>query len=403
MLLNKPVTRFQWTQLYALTFIHTVVDMFAGVIAPVLPAIRTRFSLSLKSSLSLITICYVSCNIFQILLGHIRPHQKKPLLLTMGTIFSPAICLIVFIPAAGNSYWFLAAVMVITGFGVAVTHPEGLRALHNLKRIPSALGTAIFLNGGYLGFSAGALISAWLVQNFGLGGLCWMMIPAVASLALIYVFHLGLSIERPEKVSAAVKGYHSFWLLFAMAAPIAISATILPALLPIAFAEFGFKLVYGGLPAMALGVGAVAGSFFWASMAKRFGQFRCATIAAAMAVVPVVAYMSLIKFPWAVILLLLTGFFGGAGYTLIVSVARHSRNLSLGQRMGIIIGGVWGSAALALIAVGPVAERFGTVAVLNFAWTGYTAAALIGFVNMIYRLAHEQTVEKTIQHLKIKN
>lgn len=381
---KNPVTRFQKSQLYALTFLHITVDMFPGAIAPIIPAIRERFSLSLTASVSLITICYISCNLFQMLLGHLRPYKKTPLMLVIGIAFAPAICLIAFVPVFEYSYWLLAAAMALCGFGVAVAHPESLRALHRLKRLPTAMGTAIFLNGGYLGFSAGAMVAAFLVQHLGLPGILIMAAPAAICIAMIYRLHIKLDVEKPQAKLSEVKDVHSFWLLFVMGCPIAISATLLPALLPTALAEMGFKLSYGGMPAMMLGIGAVAGSFFWANMSKRFGQFRCVVAAAVLAAFPAAIYMALLKFPSAVILLLPTGFCGGAAYTLIVSLTRHSRGLVLGQRMGIMVGGVWGVASLMLIATGPLADKFGTAAVLNFAWTGYFATAIIGFVNMIY-------------------
>ncbi|NIA17157.1 MAG: MFS transporter [Planctomycetes bacterium] len=388
------ITRFQWTQLYALAFVHLVIDTFPGAIAAILPAIRTHFSLSLTRSVSLITICYLSCNIFQILLGHVRSHKKKPLLLTIGTALVPAICFIAFIPVFRGAYWLLALAMFVTGFGVAIVHPESLRVLHNLKRIPSALGTAIFLNGGFLGFSAGAFLSASLVQAFGLRGLYLMIFPALLCIALIYIFHIRLAIEKPEKIHTVTEETYSFWLLFAMSAPIAVTATILPALLPTALAGMGFKLAYGGLPAAMLGIGAIAGSFFWADMAKRFGQLNCAFISEALAFPLVIVYLALIKNPWSVILLLPTGFCGGAGYTLLVSMARHSRNLVLGQRMGIIVGGVWGGASVVLILVGPLAERFGSISVLNFTPAGYAAAAIIGFAVVMRKRSHQRAARR---------
>ena len=376
-------TRFQWTQLYALTFLHFVIDTFPGSIAAILPAVRTHFSLSLTRSVSLITICYISSNIFQILLGHVRSHKKKPVLLTVGIALAPAVCFIVFVPVFKGAYWLLASAMFITGFGVAVTHPESLRVLHNLRRIPSALGTAIFLNGGFLGFSAGAFFGASLVQAFGLAGLCLMILPALICVALIYIFHIKLAVEKPEKIHTGVKETYSFWLLFVMSVPVTLTTTILLALLPTALAGMEFKLAYGGLPAAMLGIGAITGSFFWANIAKKFGQLNCAFISEALAFPLLIVYMMLIKNPWAVILLLPIGFCSGAGYTLLVSMARHSRNLVLGQRMGLIVGGAWGSAAVILVLIGPLAERFGSVSVLNFTPAGYAAAAIIGFAAVI--------------------
>ncbi len=368
-----------------LTFIHIVADMFPGIVAPIVPAIRDHFSLSLTKSISLITICYISCNFFQVVLGHVCAHSRKPLLLTIGLLAMPAICLLTFVPVGVYSYWILAGLMATTGFGVAVTHPESLRALHNLKRTPSALGTAIYFNGGYIGFALGAFSAAVAVQYLGFGGLLIMVVMVAISLTLLGMFHIRLSIEKPHKKVISTEETHSFWMLFAMAVPITTTATILSAMLPTALAELGFELSFGGLPAMMTSIGIVFGSFFWAHLSKHIGQLKAVIIAEAAAVPLIIAYMMLIKNPWAVILLVPAGFCGIAGYTLIVNMARHSRNLVLGARMGIIVGGVWGVAALALIAFGQLADIFSSIAILNYVWTGYTAAAVIGIVCLLTR------------------
>jgi len=49
----------------------------------------------------------------------------------------------------------------------------------------------------------------------------------------------------------------------------------------------------------------------------------------------------------------------------------------LGQRMAWMVGGSWGVSSLALMAVGPVADRFGTAPVLHLVWIAYLAGALV--------------------------
>ena len=46
--------------------------------------------------------------------------------------------------------------------------------------------------------------------------------------------------------------------------------------------------------------------------------------------------------------------------------------------MGFIVGGVWGIASLVLLALGPLAERFGLAIILIFTPIGYCFSAIIG-------------------------
>jgi hypothetical protein len=61
-------------------------------------------------------------------------------------------------------------------------------------------------------------------------------------------------------------------------------------------------------------------------------------------------------------------------------MARNSKGGNLGGRMGLIVGGVWGVASLVLMALGPVAEKYGVAIILNLSWSGYFLTALIGFI-----------------------
>ena len=110
-------------------------------------------------------------------------------------------------------------------------------------------------------------------------------------------------------------------------------------------------------------------------------------ISSLLAIPPLVAYLILIRSPFSIWLLLLAGFGGFAGFSVIVSMARYSSGTNLGRRMGYLVGGTWGVASLVLMALGPVAERYSVAAVLNLSWLGYFLTAMIGFIVMIRQKA----------------
>jgi FSR family fosmidomycin resistance protein-like MFS transporter len=377
--LNLKITKFQWRQLSVLTGVHFLLDMSCGVLPAALPVVRDSFSLSLTQGVSLLTVLYFSCNLFQVFLGHLRARQRRPLFLPLGTALAAAIYLTSIVPNFRFSFTVLVLLAVITGFGVAVAHLESLRSLHWLRRIPSAIGTAVFLNAGFLGFTGGGLIGASLVQWLGLNGLLLAFVPFAAGLLFLLRGRLRLAIERVRIFHTDQVGERvHFWLLFAVATPLAICSTVVPALIPTALNELGYPLYFGGLPALMLGLGGIAGSFFWASVSSRLGRLAACSLSAIAAGPFLFAYMLLMNQPTAILLLAAAGFGAQGSYILVVSMARHSPALVLGQRMGLIMGGVWGLAALVLMALGPVAEHFGVRTVLDFAPLGYVLAGITG-------------------------
>lgn len=378
------INKFQWSQLFGLAVVHFVADTFPGIVPAVLPAVREHFDLTLTQGFSLVTTLYFCCNVSQVLLGHLRSDNKKPLLLPLGILFACLICLLGLIPDFSLSFALLLLVMVVGGFGVGLVHPESLRVLHNLRRIKSGWGTAIYLNSGFAGFMIGSLIGAVLVYRLGLNGLLVMLLPVGLSFFLLLKLPMRLSIERTGRLDNTYSGRQvSFWLLFIMAAPVAISSTLIPAMLPSALNELGFKLYFGGIPGLLIGVGSILGSLFWAWSAERYGYLKACCVSAFFAVPFTIAYMLLMGKASAVILLLGTGFGAQGAYVLLVSMARHSKGMVLGRRMGFIVGGVWGLASLVLLAAGPIAEKVGLTTVLHFTPYGYMLSAIIALVLLI--------------------
>jgi len=90
------------------------------------------------------------------------------------------------------------------------------------------------------------------------------------------------------------------------------------------------------------------------------------------------AHLLLMEYRQAVWLLFGAGFGFSGAYPLMLTMARHSLGPTLGMRMALMVGGSGGIASLVLLSMGPVAERFGVLAVLNYAWLGFVIAGVVG-------------------------
>jgi MFS transporter, FSR family, fosmidomycin resistance protein len=381
----KSITAFQWTQLYGLSFAHGIANLFIGMIPAILPAIRTEFNLSLSRSVVLVSICFLTCNFVQVFFGHLRPDKKRPLFLTIGLAMCGAICFCGFLGNIKGASLLLMVLVVIMSTGVALTHPESLRAVHLLRRISPATGTAVFLNGGVLGFCSGGLLAAAVVSLLGLKGLLLFILLPVASIILVKLLRIRLAVDRQQPIvdSARVISKIPFWLLFFMAVPFTTSATVFSALIPTRLNELGFELYFGAMPNLLWSIGAIAGAFFWSAIADKRSPLPIVVLSSILAVPLLIAYLILIRSPFSIWLLLLGGFGGFAGFSVIVSMARYSSGTTnLGRKMGYLVGGTWGLAALILMALSPVAESCSVAAILNLSWLGYFLTAMIGFIIM---------------------
>ncbi len=379
--LQQHGIKFQWFQLVSLTFIHFLVDMFGGMVPSILPVLRREFALSLTLALSLHTVVQLGGNLVQLPAGSLRAHNHRPFFIPVGLFMASAVSLLVLAPRTGTALPWLYLLMVITGSGIAVVHPEGLRAIHALDKIPPSISTAFFLTGGFFGFSGGSFISSYIVDHWGLRGLLWLLACPAVGLTLVYFLKIQVAVEKKKEdssVAVILPETYTFWPLMWLSVPLAASTIVILGLLPTRLNELGFALTFGGFSNMLFGAGGVVGSLIWAVIAHKRGLLPSAVAALLLGIPFLWIYTACIESRWAAIAIFIAGFFSQSAFPLIVTLARHARGLKLGQRMAFAVGGSWGVACIVLLLIGPVAERLGVQAVLRFVWTGYLFSAIMG-------------------------
>lgn len=380
--------RRQWRQLFALTLAHAVTDMYVGIVAPVLVPLRDHYGIPIRRLIAVSALFAFAANLFQIPIGQLRARWRSPLPICLGVLLAGVSVLLVALPTGPATLPMMAVIVLAAGLGVAIVHPEGLRAVHGLNQLPASLATAIFMVAGFLGFASGALISAWLTQQFGLRSLLWLCLAApAASLPTLLT-----GTRLPVDATATARGPSlqqietipklPFAPIFALAAILAtcshIQATLLPTHL---HEEVGFSLAFSGLSFTLFGLGGAIGAVFWGAMAPRLGHLRILLFCTLAGAPLTLLYLLLApRTTAAAALLALTGFIVYTGFPLCVTLARYAAsNLRFGQRMGWISGGSWGLAAVALWGLGVVSERTGLGPLLHLVWGGYLLAALLLF------------------------
>ena len=373
----------QWCNLLALTVAHTVADIYVGMISPVLIPMRDRYDVSLAALVFIASLLAFSSNVFQIPIGHMKATWTRPWMICGGVLLAGLSAFIPCLQPGPCSMIGMAVIALLAGLGVATVHPEGLRAVHGLDKIPSALATAVFMVGGFLGFAGGALLASSITEHFGLTALAWLYLLApLASVPLIWS-GVRLPIETAETRNAEVARTERgpavpFVPLFVIASVLATSSQIQAILLPsYLHDEAGYSLSFSGLSFTLFGLGGATGAILWGALAPRLGHLRV-LMSATLAGTPLtLLYLWLApQTKYAIALLSFTGFIVYTGFPLCVALARDAASgLRLSQRMGWISGGTWGIAAMALWIIGPVADKIGFRLPLHLTWIGYLVAA----------------------------
>jgi len=382
--MNRLSLRVQWAQLVVLSGIHFLVDMFGNMLPAILPVVRAEFSISLSTAGLIMAALSLTANGIQVLTGRMRADKTSPLFLHVGLVLAASICLIVLAPRSMGGVALLFVFGVVSGSGIAITHPEGLRAVHTLGRISPALSTAVFMTSGFFGFASGGMIAALLVSSYDLKGLCPLVLcPIGGILALLFArVHLSTEHAGPNANNGCAQarpGALPFWKVLAIGLPAAVSTTVIQQLTPTHLAELGFSLTFGGFSTALFGWGGGVGPFLWAAIAHRRGSLTCSAWAFLSSFPFMLLYMVFVRHPAARWLLFGVGFSAMSAYILTITLAREAYGVSLGLRMALIVGGTWGIAMIVFLMLATVADRVGTGPILWLTPAGYLISGVLGF------------------------
>lgn len=383
--------RNDWIRLGGLTFIHSVVDSFPGMTGAILPAMREHFSLSLKTGVAIMSVLHIVCNFSQVFAGNLRRDKQKPLFIPVGVFLASTLALMGLLPQTGI-YFSLCALMVVSGIGIAITHPEALRAVHDIDEtsINPSLATSIFMMGGFCGFASSGYFGSALVQRWGLASLSCLVLLPVIGVFILSRSRITLAIDNPAKPK--INNGINFWLVFIAALPFNIAMMCFTQLVPSRLGEVGFSLKEGGIASMMFAAGSAFGSLGWSLLARKIGQINTIIISVFSGLVFLFRYLDSIESNniW---LLLLAGLTTGSAFPFIVTIARNARGMVIGQRMGYIVGGAWGVASLFMIYAGRLAERIGLQPVLNvMPWLFMLSALLFASLSLYRRGCRSETV-----------
>jgi hypothetical protein len=312
-----------------------------------------------------------------------RADKTRPFFLYLGMLAAACVCLIAAAPRSPGSTILLVGFGVVSGCGIAVAHPEGLRAVHTLDRIAPSLSTAVFMTSGFFGFASGGAISAALVSSYGLKGLYPLMLFSLLGVVAVRIVGVRLAVDSdgarpvsPETVPEDATRAVPFWKILVIGIPSAVSTTLILLLTPTHLHALGFELTFGGFSTAMFGWGGAVGPFVWAAVAHRKGDLPSSFWAFMLSVPFAILYLVFDKQTGAVWFLFGTGFSAMSGYILTITLARHAKGLNLGHRMAFIVGGTWGVAMLVFLPLSAIADRLGTGPILKLAPAGYLVSGL---------------------------
>jgi FSR family fosmidomycin resistance protein-like MFS transporter len=147
-----------WWTVLALALAHAAVDCCSGI----WPVFKTLARLDIATAGLIATIGSMTGNGLQIVFGLLADRGWRKRLIVSGVAVAGAVT---FAPWAARSYPMMGALVLTTNVGSAAFHPSATGAAANLSRRRVGLMIALFLSGGYLGYSLSQMLFSGIYRS----------------------------------------------------------------------------------------------------------------------------------------------------------------------------------------------------------------------------------------------
>lgn len=336
--------------LAVLTIGHLLVDFYFGLFMPLAIVLAQRLNEPLWRITALMGICGVVVNVVQPLAGWLAPKFGKPVLLA----FSPLLALFLALIGLADTFAQLAAVALVAHVGIGVFHPEALMAAQEVSGSREHVGVPIFLSGGFFGVSVGSVVATQWCMRTGLDKFWLLCLPGAALTLLVLgcgLHRLDLHRPEPPETGEGTEPQVSFFELLLLGVllttPTAILTNFLVPRLEEAFGR-NTALEYGGYALALVGIASSLGSYLLGWLSRRVDTYLLAAVTQ-LGCAGCCLLVAGAKTPGAALMLAAVAGALMSVFPVIATLARRARGLTRGLRAGLIVGGSWGCASLALV------------------------------------------------------
>lgn len=381
---NRFSSGFQTRQVLTIAGAHFVHDVFSSFLAPWLPLLIEKLSLSLALAGSLTVFIRVP-SLLNPLIGVVADRiDMRYMVISAPAVTAVCMSLIGLAP----SYGVVAVLLSVAGLSAAVFHVPGPVMIATVSGFQVGKGMSFFMAAGEFARTVGPLVAVAAVSLWGFEGSYPVMIIGLVASGLLYwrLRHAPIHCERRHH-SSVVKTWramqHVLIPLVCIVVARALMVASLSAFLPTFMVARGRSLWFGGTTLALVEFGAVLGTMVSGTLSDRLG--RRFVLLGAMIASPVLMLIFLVTPAWALFpVLVLLGFNAFATAPVMLAIvqdhAHGMRATANGIYMGInflVISGV-------TVLVGWTGDLLGLQAA--FAWSALLA--LLG-VPVIYFLPRQ--------------
>ncbi len=305
-------SKFRLLDVASISFGHFVHDVFSSFLAPILPILIDKLSMS-YSIAGLLSLAQRAPALFNPLIGLFADKLSARYLLVFAPLVTATSMSLL---GLAPSYIYLFVLMLFMGIGASMFHVPGPVVIRQVSGNRIGKGMSFFMFGGEIARSVGPMVILGAVSLWGLEG-TYRLIPFGALASIVLFFRLKNIDFTPVKgrksnnigVKQTIREITPLFLTIGGATFfIALMKGALTAFLPTFITSRGETLWAGGVALTSLQIAGAAGSFLAGTYSDKLGRRRVLLIVAVVSPFLMLAF-NFVPQIYSIPLLLLLGFF----------------------------------------------------------------------------------------------
>jgi FSR family fosmidomycin resistance protein-like MFS transporter len=296
--------RFETGQVLTIVSGHFIHDVYTAFVAPLLPLIIEKLSLSLTLAGSLTALLQLP-GLLNPFIGYLADKVS----LRYFVILAPAVTATL-ISSIGfaPSYFALATILFVTGISVAAFHAPAPAMIAEVSGKKVGLGMSLFMAGGELARTIGPLLAVWAVSTWTLDGFYRIVVLGWAASLVLYIRlnHIPARPARNGSVRVILPFLRTLFLpLLLITLFRNFMMTSLSVYLPTFMSRGGASLFVAGSALSIYELAGVAGALTSGTLSDRMGRKFTLLAAALSSAVILLVFLSVHGWMQAAVLLVL--------------------------------------------------------------------------------------------------
>ena len=361
--------KINYRELILLATGHLVADINNSALPAMLPFIKEALGLSYAMAGTIVLFSSLTSSVIQPAFGYLTDRKSLLWFLPLGCFCAGAGMALL---GWAGSYLQVLLMVIFSGLGIAIYHPEGWRVANVFTGEKKATGMSIFAVGGNLGFAFGPLMATFFVKHMGLKGSGFFAIPG-AVMAGVFLFSRfwrvdTKGIKKKASSGSAVKALRS--ALYPMALLVGLimfrswAHIGLLTFIPFYYINYmkGDPMMAGNLLFAFLAAG-TAGTFLGGPLADRIGHKKITLFSLGLSV-PLLVLFLLSSGVWSYIWLTLAGLILIFSFAVCMVMGQSFMPQHVGLASGLILGLSFGMGGLGATILGLFADLWGVLVTL---------------------------------------